>query len=1106
MVALELPFCTSCGSAMAPGEADVPILEERKVVTVLFADLVGFTGRAEQLDPEDVRRMLAPYHGRVKTELEGYGGTVEKFIGDAVVALFGAPLAHEDDPERAVRAAVAARDALAELNAADPTLGLHVRIGVTTGEAMIALTARPKEGEGMATGDVVNTCSRLQSAAPVDGILVDEPTYRATAAAIEYRPAEPVQAKGKTEPLPVWEVVAPRTRLGVDIAFRGGAELVGRQEELRLLRDAVARSERERSPQLVTLVGAPGIGKSRLLFELWSAVQSDPTAFVYWRQGRSLPYGEGVSFWALGEMVKAQAGILESDESEAAGEKLQAAVSAAVPDEQEAAWVLEHLRPLVGLGGLGQDSGDRRREAFGAWRRFFEALAEQRPLVLVFEDLHWADEGLLDFVDHLVDWAADVPILVVCTARPELLERRPGWGGGKRSALTVSLSPLTDAETEQLLAALQAEKTVQDGRTAELLAHAGGNPLYAEEYVRMLAEAAAGAGLPLPETVQGIIAARLDTLAPEEKALVQDASVVGKVFWVGAIAAVSDRARSEVEEVLLRLERKEFVRRERRSTVGGENAFVFRHVLVRDVAYSQIPRARRAETHRLAAEWLEGLAGDRAEDLADLIAHHYLSALQFARAAGHDLSDLPGRARHALLEAGDRALALSAYPAAVRFYREALAFWPEDEPGRPRILLRFGQALFRGEGAGAETLAEASAELLDAGELEPAAEAEVLLADLLMSVQGRREEAVGHLEHAISLLAERPASRSKVRVLAGRAHAHLALDEAEDAVAAAGEALRMADELELDEFRSHTLSTLGFSRVMTGDLEGLRDLRTSVEVAAAANPPQAARGYNLLASLTAELGDLPKAFELYEESRRVAARFGDAPVLRWLEVERMYEQYWSGDWDDALATGERLLADGKEGAGSLHELDVMLIQGKIGLARRGPEKALGDAEQALELARGVGAPQILFPVLAFEAHALAAADRAQEAAEAAGELLRLWLDEGRGQSLASFWLADLAFALATLKRAGELTAAAARTRTRTRWLDATEASGAGNWARAADIFARIGSLPDEAQARLRSAGDLSAAGRAAEADKQLRRASAFYQDVGAAALVPASPP
>ena len=1096
VVALGLAFCTSCGEAMAAGETESPILEERKVVSVLFADLVGFTGRAEKLDPEDVRRMLSPYHARVKAELESYGGTVEKFIGDAVVALFGAPLAHEDDPERAVRAALAARDALGELNAADPTLGLHVRIGVTTGEAMIALSARPNEGEGMATGDVVNTCSRLQSAAPVDGILVDEATYRATSTAIEYRDAEPVQAKGKTEPVKVWEVVAPRTRLGVDIAFKGGAELVGRVEELRLLRDAVARSERERSPQLVTLVGPPGIGKSRLLFELWSALDADPATFVYWRQGRSLPYGEGVSFWALGEMVKAQAGILESDASEAAAEKLRASVAAAVTDEVEAWWVLEHLRPLVGLGGgPPQDAADRRREAFGAWRRFFEALAEQRPLVLVFEDLHWADDGLLDFVDHLVDWSSGVPILVVCTARPELFERRPGWGGGKRSAVTVSLSPLSDEETEQLLGELLAGKTVRNGRAATLLAHAGGNPLYAEEYVRMLALPGGGGDLPLPETVQGIIAARLDTLAPEEKALVQDASVVGKVFWVGALAGVSGRPRGEVEEGLLRLERKEFVRRERRSSVAGEPAFVFCHVLVRDVAYSQIPRARRSDSHRLAAEWLEGLAGDRAEDLADLIAHHYLSALQFARAAGDDLDGLRQRSRHALLEAGDRALGLSAYAAAVRFYREALASWPEDDAERPRLLLRYGQSLFRAEGGGADVLAEAAAELLDAGELEPAAEAEVLLGDLLMISHGRREEAASHFEHAAALLAEQPPSRSKARVLASRASFHLAVDEAEEAMEAAGEALRMADELGLAGLRAHALSTRGFSRVMTGDLEGLLDLRESVEVAAGNNSPQASRGFNNLASITADLGDLPKAFELYAESRRVAERFGDAIALGWLDVERAYELYWRGEWDAALALCARLRAE--DGGGSLHEVDALLVRGKIAAARDGAEAALPDLERALGLARAVGAPQMLLPVLAADAHAQAAAGRAAAAGEAADELLQLWLDAGRGLSLASFWLADLAFALAVLGRAGELAAAAGRTPTRTRWLDAAEAAGEGDWLRAAGIFARIGSLPDEALARTRAATDLAAAGRGAEAEDELRRAAGFYSDAGA---------
>ncbi len=878
-----------------------------------------------------------------------------------------------------------------------------------------------------------------------------------------------MSAKGKSEPIKVWEVVAPRQRLGVDIAFRGGAELVGRDEELHLLRDAVARAERERSPQLVTLVGVPGIGKSRLLFELYAALDDDPAVFANWRQGRSLPYGEGVSFWALGEMVKSQAGILESDSSEAAAEKLDTAVRTIFADEPEREWVVEQLRPLVGLGGAPEVGADPRREAFAAWRRFFEALAEQRPLVLVFEDLHWADDGLLDFVDHLVDWASDVPILVVCTARPELLERRPGWGGGKRSALTVSLSPLSDQETERLLGALLAEKTVRDGRAAELLAHAGGNPLYAEEYVRMLAEPRAGAALPLPETVQGIIAARLDTLAPEEKALVQDAAVVGKVFWVGALAVVSQRPAEVVAEGLLRLERKEFVRRERRSSVAGETAFVFRHVLVRDVAYAQIPRTRRGESHRIAAEWLEGLAGDRAEDLADLIAHHYLSALQFTRAAGRSLGDLPERARHALLEAGDRALTLSAYTAAVRFYREALASWPQPDPERPFLLLRYGQALFRAEESGGDVLAEAATELLAAGELELAAEAEVLRGDLLMITQGRRDEAMARFEHAASLLADRPPSRSKARALASRAHSHLAADEADEAAETAAEALRMADELALDEVRAHTLSTRGFARVMKGDLEGLRDLRESVDVASHANSPQTARGYNNLASVTADLGDLQRAFELYGESRRAAERFGDTLALRWLDVERMYECYWKGNWTSALEIGESLLGGGEEGLGSLHEVDVLLIRAKIELARNGAEPALENVEKALGAAKSVGAPQLLFPALAFDAHALVAAGQGDAGAAAAEELLAHWLDRGHGHSLASFWLADLTFALVELDRGAELMEATSRTPTRTRWLEAAQAAGSGDWQRAATLFSRIGSRPDEALARLRAA-------------------------------------
>ena len=344
-------FCNACSAPLE--QASAPAREERKVVTVLFADLVGFTARAERLDPEDVHALLAPYYAHLRSELERFGGTVEKFIGDAVMALFGAPTAHEDDPERAVRAALAIRDWANEQD------DLQVRIAVNTGEALVALGARAAEGEGMAAGDVVNTAARLQSAAPVNGILVGETTYRATSQSIDYREAEPVEAKGKAEPITVWEALEARSRYGVDLP-QAQAPLVGRERELDTLRDALERARSQRGLQLVTLVGVPGIGKSRLVYELFRSIEAEPD-FTTWRQGRSLPYGEGVSFWALAEIVKAQAGILESDSDEEVAGKLTAAVQEVAADVSEADWMAARLRSLVGLAGGDDDSAENVR-------------------------------------------------------------------------------------------------------------------------------------------------------------------------------------------------------------------------------------------------------------------------------------------------------------------------------------------------------------------------------------------------------------------------------------------------------------------------------------------------------------------------------------------------------------------------------------------------------------------------------------------------------------------------------------------------------------------------------------------------------------------------
>jgi class 3 adenylate cyclase/tetratricopeptide (TPR) repeat protein len=669
-------FCNACGSPL-DGEAR-PLREERKVVTVLFADLVGFTARAERMDPEDVQRLLQPYHAHLRSVLERHGGTVAKFVGDAVMAIFGAPVAHEDDPERAVRAALAIREELAAAG------DLEIHIGITTGEALITLDATVQKGEHTASGDSVNAAARLESAAPAGSIFVDEATRRATERSIEFDDVPPVVAKGKRDPIRVWNAVRPRT----PVAGRRASDtpLVGRERELTLLWGTFDRVQREREPQLLTLLGVPGIGKTRLVSEL--ARELDRRGDWRWLEGRSLPYGEGATFWAFCEIVRAFTGVLDSDGDEGATGKVHGAVAAVVPEPSEAAWLERHLRPLVGIDTDDLGSGDRRGEAFAAWRRLLEALAEERPLVLVFDDLHWADDALLDFVDHVVDWASGVPILVLATARPDLLDRRPGWGGGRANVTAIRLSPLSPEETARLFGALLAGSGAPRGVHADLLERAGGNPFYAEEFARMVLDGRSDRGL--PESVQGLIAARLDGLALDEKELLQNAAVVGRVFWIGSLG--DDRPR--LEEALHALARREFVRRERRSSIAGETEYSFRHALIRDVAYEQIPKARRAEKHLAAAGWIESLS--RREDHAEMLSSHYLRAVEYAGAGGVVSEELVERTVRALRDAGDRALSLHAYPLAAGFYERAIALQPDGASGaRRELLLSLGDALAR---------------------------------------------------------------------------------------------------------------------------------------------------------------------------------------------------------------------------------------------------------------------------------------------------------------------------------------------------------------------------------------------------------------------------
>jgi class 3 adenylate cyclase len=1050
---------------------------ERKVVTVLFADLAGFTSRAEVLDPEDVAALLDPYHAHLKAELERFGGTVEKFIGDAVMAIFGAPVAHEDDAERAVRAALAIRDWAADE-------GIELRIGINSGEALVTLEARPAEGHAMAAGDVVNTAARLQSAAPLGGILAGEHTVEATGKAIELGEETAIDAKGKTRPVRAWPVLRARARPHVERVH--GAALVGRQREVELLTGALDRARQERSPELVTMVGVPGIGKSRLVLELYTAVEREPE-LTSWRHGRCLAYGEGITFWALGEMVKAQAGILEGDPETDVEQKLRSVV--------DDPWIASHLRPLVGLGGPPETGGgDRREEAFTAWRRFFEHLADDRPLVLVFEDLHWADDDLLDFVDHLTDWASGVPMLVVCTARPELLTRRPGWGGGKQNALTISLAPLSDDDTVRLLAELLEQSMLPAETQSELLVRAGGNPLYAEEFARMLREH--GRIERLPETVQGLIAARLDLLEPDQKQLVQNAAVIGKAFWLGPLSLLAKVERGALERALHALERREFVRRERASTVADDTEYSFRHVLVRDVAYGQIPRAERVEKHVEAAGWLESLF--RPEDHAEMLAYHYLQALELGAATGTDVEGFSDRAQAALADAGDRAFALHAQAAAGRYYRAAIDLLPDGDLRRDRLLLKLGYGLWLIGEPASGFLQQAAEGMKAAGDAEGAAEAHVRLAEQAW-LAGDRDAAHKHLSSALELLEPLAPSRVKAHAIATASRFRMVAADNHAAIRIGLEALAMAEELGLEEIRAAALDNVGSARVQLNDLTGLDDLAEAVRAATAANSPfELARAKGNLGAQLWTLGRLEEAVAYWQDAGEDSARFGQIEFERWVMGVLVAPYYHLGRWKDAGVRAASFIAEIEAGKPHYLASQVYSARALIGLARGDSDNAVADTELAVSAATRAGDTQALLPTLARAAHIRHELGDTAGAASAAGEFLSA-LEAGE-VGFARSSTHELSWTVTALGEGPRLIAALAG-ETRSPWARAAVAYARGEPGVAADILAETGAVTDEAYARLATARLLLEQGHRGEAGAQLDRALEFYRSVGATRYV-----
>jgi class 3 adenylate cyclase/tetratricopeptide (TPR) repeat protein len=925
-------FCGDCGVPLAPASAPVV---ERKVVTSLFCDLVGFTAASESADPEDVDRVLAGYFRLARAQIEGHGGVVEKFIGDAVVGVFGVPAAREDDPERAVRAGLRICEGAADLRGLRRG-PLELRVGVNTGTALVRLGVSPASGEGFVTGDAVNTAARLQSAAPVGGVTVGLATWEATSKVFDYDELEPARLKGKAEPVRVFRPLAPRARMGVDLTRTHDSPFVGRTAELETLTAAFDRAMANRTVEFVTVAGEPGLGKSRLIGELYDHV--DRSRGLYrWRQGRCLPYGDGIAFWALGEIVKAHAGILESDPPELAREKLEQVL----PEGEERPWFRERLLPLLGIETA---SSAGRDESFTAWRRFLEQVAADRPTVLVFEDLHWAGEGMLAFLDHLAANLSGVPALIVSTTRPELYDRYPDQGAGLPA---VRLAPLSDAESGRLVAGLL-ESTVLPAELQQTICdRAGGNPLFTQEFVALLHdrdlivqrgpswELRQSGDVPLPDSVQAVIAARLDTLDPSAKSLLGDAAVIGKVFWAGAVAEMGGREPVAAEAMLGELVRRELVAAGRRSSMAGEAEYAFGHALVRDVAYEQLPRTTRASRHVAAASWIEAKVAGRVEDFADVLAHHYATALELTTAAGDtdQAVELEAPAIRYLTLAGRRALGLDSSSALASFER-ALALTPPGHPARPEVLAGLGEA-----GLEADRLNEAVASLDEAigaysaaDDPRRAARAAVLLSEVYVIQQNRAR--LEMLTRVLALLEPLPPGPEHVAVLTEISGEHHQRKEWETGLEVADRALALAAELGLGR-PARAVGYRATNRSYLGDPDAADDFRDALELALAAGQVRhASTIYNNWSVHRGRYEGPAQALEPSNEGIALCRARGLTSRVNFMNMNHMMWLYAVGELDQTLAV-IAAVADSGRREGDMHRLDraytyevaVLLLRG-----------------------------------------------------------------------------------------------------------------------------------------------------------------------------------
>jgi class 3 adenylate cyclase/tetratricopeptide (TPR) repeat protein len=1009
----EARFCMSCGTqldqAPAPGlpairAAEQPP-EERRQVTVLFADLSGYTAVAERMDPEAVKSLVDRALMRLGQEVERYGGTVDKYIGDNVMAIFGAPVAHEDDAERAVRAGLGMQAAMSDVNEGLPS-GVHfdLRVGVNTGEVLAGAV-----GESYTvTGDTVNVAARLQSAARPGSVTVGERTMRATVGAVRYEVLEPLELKGKSEPVPAWEAVAVTAEHAVRRAAPAReSPLVGRDNELATLEAIYERVERDRIPHLVTLVGEAGVGKSRVLRELERRLCGRPDAPAF-HTGRCLPYGTGLVFWALGEVIRAGCGIVDSDSADVAWSKLVdhtrklfKAEHPELGEEGERRTAL--LGRLIGLEVPPElvpenEDPERMRDAFfSALRSGVEAWAREKPLVFAFEDIHWADDGMLDAIEHLAQWVR-APLLIVSLARDELLDRRPGWGGGRRSATQLILDPLGAADTESLVAALLPDSGALVPAVVE---RSGGNPLFAEEMARRIAEEGGLPAAELPDTVQGVLAARLDALEPFERRLVQQAAVVGRTFWEGSLAPLARSEGRNLGRALTSLQEKDILAPGAEGRLAGERELAFKHVLIRDVAYGMLPKAVRARKHFEVGSFIEERAGDRVDELGPLLAEHYGRAAALGHEGGLPQDELHGMQRRAMLfleRAGDTGARLFSNRESAAHYRHARKVCPRDAGAdMARIGEKLGDVSLR-----LGRVDEAIGVWLECLEWHRGQEDLERVADLhrkigaALSHKGERKTAIEHYQKGINLLKDGPPRIELVRLYEEAAWLYLHTGDNMLAIYASEKALRLAERLGETRAASRAHGIFGrvFGRI--GDTEKAREnLERAVELARGSDRSETILALSALGRhLEVSEAKVAAARDAYEEALELAEEMGVLPAQVELHASLAQLAVYGADWEQVERS--------TEASAELAEREGLVGKLCLPYALRGllrwREGDIGAAtvlfHRAHELAEQVGWSELAFQALFGLATALrdsgdltgatAALDRALDVCERAG--------------------------------------------------------------------------------------------------------------------------